>query len=412
MKLTPLKKFIFSLILFALVYVIGEALVGTYYVIRNKSFASPSSLLKNTFGSNWQPLLPIECDYLSVLGPHPYLGYVMFGNAAEECKLSYQGLLNNELMSGPDYPEKKNPDEFVIMLTGGSVADQLGSTYLDNKHYFTEYLNQRFHPPRGKTFRIIVSALGDYRFPQNLLGPILHHNIIDGIIDLSGYNESHQYHHREKLDKPSSNYWVQFDLENKRFKNNSILNNRVLVKKANESWCRYSYLCFFALEKYFQFQVMEKDENTRYENQKKIFQYPKEWTYEEAWQDRMKKHQGYYKITHSMCTKFDLYCAYFLQPIPAIDKVLTEIEKLQIQNENKELKPVYSRMVRELTSLKKEGIPIYSLTHVFKNHKETIYGDHIHYLLRENNPVKKGNEIVLGAMIEVLERDWKLQRKK
>lgn len=414
MKLSKTKGVLFSSILLLILYALIELFVGCYYAITSKKITSPSELLKKAFPQDWQSNTNIKCEYSKMLGPHPYMGFVMYGNLRKQCNDNWPTTVNNVLMSGLDYPDKKDPNAFVIMLTGGSVADQLGTaSRFDGKNYLSDFLNEHYFSPNGKPFKIIVSALGDYRFPQNLIGPILHHQKLHGIIDLSGYNEIHQYNSNSRLETPSSNYWNQFDLENEFIEGEKTINNRKILKFARESWCSNSFSCFFIIEKYLQYQLSKIiNKERRYDHQKSLFKYPNEWSEDEKWRDRINTHKGYYKINHQICKTFDLRCAYFIQPIPQILKDLTDVERTQVIHENPSLPENYARMSRELLEMSQSGIPIYSLLDVFKDQRQTIYSDHIHYFKKGDEQISVGNNLIIMRMAEILEKTWKLKKKK
>jgi lysophospholipase L1-like esterase len=97
--------------------------------------------------------------------------------------------------------------------------------------------------------------------------------------------------------------------------------------------------------------------------------------------------------------------ANFIQPMPLIDKPLTEEEKLNSdENENQLLKQNYARMTDDLMSLRNENMPIFSLLDIFANDKETIYRDHIHL----ND---EGYRIMADVMAKDIGEVWGLKTK-
>ena len=62
------------------------------------------------------------CRYVDTLFPHPYLAFVHHANPP--CGIPW---VNNVGLFGDDFPTVKRTDRYVILLTGGSVASQLGA---------------------------------------------------------------------------------------------------------------------------------------------------------------------------------------------------------------------------------------------------------------------------------------------
>ena len=70
--------------------------------------------------------------------------------------------------------------------------------------------------------------------------------------------------------------------------------------------------------------------------------------------------------------------AYFLQPMPAWGKTLTEDEKARRRRPG--LRRPLSPHGRRHDDARERGLPIYDLGDIFKNDTSTIYADQIHYL--------------------------------
>ena len=100
--------------------------------------------------------------------------------------------------------------------------------------------------------------------------------------------------------------------------------------------------------------------------------------------------------------------AYFLQPVPAWSKTLTEEEKRVVGDLS--YGALYRRMVAGMMTLRERGLPIYDLGDVFATQNGTIYADHIHYLANSDG-VSAGNRLVAARIGELLAETWGLQRK-
>ena len=73
---------------------------------------------------------------------------------------------------------------------------------------------------------------------------------------------------------------------------------------------------------------------------------------------------------------FGIKSMFFLQPVPAVDKVLTPEERRGTPDTGYGKR--YVEVVRHLLALRERNIEVHSLLDLFKDEKETIYSDDIH----------------------------------
>lgn len=409
MKIALKNTIIFCFVLF-ITAVIFEFIVCCYYSYRFKTFVTPSSLSKVILGNNWGMQSSTKCSYAETLGPHPYLGYSVYSKAKEECNV--EGLyINNRGMSGPDYPEEKDSSSFTVLLTGGSVADILGSRLTQKgTHFLTDYFNEKFVAPNGRKFRFIVSALGDYRFPQNVISVLINNDLIDGVIDLSGFNESYQHQWNNRFENPSENYWAQFELETNYLINQTRNKAFHLANWMSTSLCRFSYSCIFVVEKRIGLLISQKKVSGRHTPQKQYDEYlnglPKDLE-----KSRFNKHRNYYRMLNAVCHEMDYKCAFFLQPVPQLFKKLSADEKIIVANTDPHFGKLYQKIIDELLVLQKENVPIHSLAKVFSDESQTIYKDHIHYAHKQGEYIEPGYTLLLKELTRSLVKDWKLKEK-
>lgn len=413
------KKITFYLLSFILLYAVLEFFLFAIISVKYKKNLSPTEYLDLLSNHNWRKNYVQNCNetatsYLNTLGPHPYLGYTMWNSGNLNCAK----FGNNENFSGPDFPKFKDEKLFTILLTGGSVADQLGNARNKDGGFFTEdYLNKHFDSGGGRKFKLIVAALGDYRLPQNLIAIMLYHDLIDGVIDLSGYNESHNYFNNSKLEDPSPNYWGLFDLEIE----NEISQKRndlyTLVKAADRDFfCARSYTCMALLQLYVnrkmqQLTVQNSSHTARYAPQKLQAQYAADIPVEKMAAHRKKKHRSYIRLLNGMCTTLKINCSFFIQPIPQIGKNKVAEEEISIRGERSNLSEVYADLSANLMTLKSEKVDIYNLGQIFAAEKGRIYADHIHYYSFPEETVSKGNQMIWKEITEKIAVSWKLKRK-
>lgn len=117
-------------------------------------------------------------EYLGNHVIHPYLGFVGIP----------QDSINRFGFSGNDPITHKSGDKVNILLTGGSVANQLHS---NSKEKLIEYLkeNQYF---KDKEINILLAALGGFKQPQQLMAVNYFISLgaeYDIVINLDGFNE-------------------------------------------------------------------------------------------------------------------------------------------------------------------------------------------------------------------------------
>jgi hypothetical protein len=101
--------------------------------------------------------------------------------------------------------------------------------------------------------------------------------------------------------------------------------------------------------------------------------------------------------------------AYFLQPVPAWGKTLTEEEKRAVGDLS--YRDLYRRIVTGMMTLSERGLPIYDLGEIFVNEKRSIYADHIHYLYYGADEESRGNRLMAARIGELLADTWGLRRK-
>lgn len=109
-----------------------------------------------------------------------------------EDQLNYiPGILANNLgfFSIYDYPYQKKPDEFVIAIFGGSVAQWFA---LQGADELKRMLRERFHELKDKRIVVLNLAQGGYKQPQQAL--LLSYLAVQGqlmdiVVNIDGFNE-------------------------------------------------------------------------------------------------------------------------------------------------------------------------------------------------------------------------------
>jgi hypothetical protein len=120
-------------------------------------------------------------------------------------------------------------------------------------------------------------------------------------------------------------------------------------------------------------------------------------------------YQKYLRAEEAVARDNGVKTAYFLQPIPAWGKTLTEEEKRTAGDLSYGV--LYRRIVDGMMTLRERGLPMFDLGDVFSNEKGTIYADHIHYLRYGREDESPGNRLMAARIGELVAKAWGLQSK-
>ena len=127
---------------------------------------------------------------------------------------------------------------------------------------------------------------------------------------------------------------------------------------------------------------------------------------ERVFQFQLELYQKYFRATAALARDYDMPSAFFLQPVPAWGKVLTEDEKRVVGDLS--YRDLYRRIVNEMMSLRERGLAVEDLGDVFESQTLTIYSDHIHYY-SDTDGVSPGNRIVAAEIARRLAKRWGLR---
>jgi hypothetical protein len=123
----------------------------------------------------------------------------------------------------------------------------------------------------------------------------------------------------------------------------------------------------------------------------------------------MEQYRKYIRAMHNASGKLGIQSAFFIQPVPAIGKRLTEAEELAVGN--MDYRDVYLLMATGLLALREEGVPIHELLHVFSETSEAIYADQIHCIRYGDRDESMGYRLMSEKIASILETEWGLKMK-
>jgi hypothetical protein len=346
------------------------------------------------------------CRYADTLFPHPYLASVHHANPP--CGIAD---LNNVGLFGADYPAIRRDDRYTILLTGGSVAAQMGQMLKPPApHYLEEALNARYVSPTGKPFLVLNGGDGAWKQPQQMILFSLFADRVDAVVTLDGYNEQHLF-------RPGTT--ARFELPG----NNFIDANPIVAQDSFGSvvaswlagrvagWMEQSllvhshaaYLVSEALSRattnpenigantYWRMMVLPSE---IYDNADKLY----------AWQ--LAQWRKYIEIMDLTAKSHGVKAMFFLQPVPAVGKTLTEDEKRATPDASYGER--YQRIVRDLEALNQGGIAVRSLLDVFAGETGTIYADWIH-ALQQPDGESRGYRLMADRMAHDMAEGWGLR---
>lgn len=395
---------------------------STYSTIQNERLARIAAIQKK---------LQSTLESQALYNFHPYLGYVgrsdayPWGETAPP--FNEYGMLS---VTRHPYPYKKNDDEFVIAVVGGSVAEIFANHMETN---LNQYLQEEFG--FDKNLVLINLATGGYKQPQQLFHvqyALLAGFEFDAILNIDGFNElvlanenisnninpifpSGQHlalmsktQMSNRLDFETTKYlsayydWHEAELSLLSFIQMPPFKYSVFLNLLGELWTKYSMRKIKRMEykltieapktiaDKFRGPQFKKNDNNNYEIATNIWQQASEMLY-------------------AISQANNLTYLHILQPNQYVDgsKPLSEKEKKIAINPNNKwgiaAKEGYAHLISRGKQLKANGIPFYDLSMVFKDSTEELYVDDCCHF------GKNGNIIMGKKIAEILIYELKQQ---
>ena len=353
------------------------------------------------------------CRYVDTLFPHPYLAFVHHNNPP--CGLAY---VNNIGLFGDNFPTVKRTDRYVILLTGGSVASQMAQNWgPPAPHYLEDELNKKYVSPNGKPFEILNGGDGAWKQPQAFILFSMYATSVDAVVTLDGFNEYYSFWPgaEERLERPESNFLeVNPFVADENFGDAAIgwvigrvagvLSQNVILGHSHAAYMIIRGIESVAKSK----DIFKSKKKTTI---KGLFELPEEIRkdHDLAFAVQLSLYQKYERAIEAIAKDNGIKTAYFLQPVPAYGKVLTEDEKKAAGD--LAYGELYRRIVAGMMTLKDKGMPIYDLGDVVQGHAETLYADHIHFYRKYPTGESAGYQIMAERMATQLAETWGLQKK-
>ncbi len=351
-----------------------------------------------------------SCRYVDTLFPHPYLAFVHHANPP--CSMPY---VNNIGLFGDDFPVIKRLDRYVILLTGGSVASQLGQNWpAPAPRYLEEELNRRYLSPNGRPFQILNGGDGAWKQPQQLILFSMYATSVDAVVTLDGFNEHYFFWAgtSERLERPLSNFIeVNPFVADENFGDAAIgwvvgrvagsLSANPVLGRSHAAYMIVRGIEAVAKSK----DVFASAKKTTLAGQFAITEEIRS-NHALAFSVQLGLYQKYARGIEAIARDFGIKTAYFLQPVPVIGKTLTEEEKRVVGDTR--YASFYRPIVDGMLSLRSRGMSVHDLGDLLKDERGTIYADHIHFV-REPNGDSRGYRLMAARMADLLAESWGLQ---
>ncbi len=352
------------------------------------------------------------CTYVDSLFPHPYLAFVQ--HDTPPCGRNY---VNNIGLAGDDFPPHKRTDRYVILLTGGSVAAQLGQVEPPpSPRYLEEELNAHFVSPTGKPFQVLNGGAGAWKQPQQAILLLLYSDIVDAVVTLDGYNESRylDFRPRGRLEMPGLNFLEVNPIAAQDTFGNVVVSwlaGRMAGAIGHHSLLGHSHGAFLVVRAV---QYLSKGDGAFRSGKTttfdRMFDLPPEAmaTPQGLMTYQLSQYRRYIRLMNAMAREEGINAMFFVQPVPALGKPLTDEEKRV--NPQLDYGENYREMVRSLETLRDDGIAVIDLVDVFADEKETIYADDVHPV-RAPDGESRGYRLIAARMASEIARAWALGRK-
>lgn len=350
-----------------------------------------------------------SCRYIDTLYPHPYLAFVHHANPP--CGLPN---INNTGLFNQDFPALKRDDRYVVLLTGGSVAAHVGQTYpAPAPRYLEQELNRRFVSPNGRPFLVLNGGDGAWHQPQQFILFSLFASSVDAVVTLDGYNEHFYFmpDNASRLERPASNFIDINPLVDKEKFGDAAIGwtiGRLAGAVASVPILRRSHAAYLVVRR---IENLARSKDIAGSGEKtdmaSMFAIPKEILADPGrrFEFQLDLYRKYMRGIDLLARRYDVRAAFFLQPVPAWGKTLTEQEKINVGDLS--YGPLYRRMVAGLMALGGEGLPIFDLGDVVKDEAGTLYRDDIHF--DPESPASRGYTLMAGRMAEQIGQAWGLK---
>jgi hypothetical protein len=274
------------------------------------------------------------------------------------------------------FPTARDPKKFTVLFTGGSFAQLMAMAGNGQKTYLEEALSQ--YDFNGREVVVLNAAQGSGCQPRQAIATLLYADIADAVINLDGFNEVSRLGkpkgNRYRMDAPADWFWEFNILASNSYERLGASWQTTQLRRL--SMDHNSRLLFLVTRLLRQRIEASAPKESDAEINHTPYLLPKGWTEEQNCDFNMGQYLKYVRSIDALAKINGAKCAFFVQPCPAIGKVLTEQEKRVVGPVD--YADAYQSMTDKLLTLQGEGIPMESLLDVFANESSTLYRDPCH----------------------------------
>ncbi len=313
-------------------------------------------------------------------------------------------------ISKRNYPYKKKPDEFVVAVLGGSVAEIFANT---GEKYINHYMKSLYGI--NKNIILINLATGGYKQPQQLMTLAYFLSLgtrFDVVINLDGFNEvvippvqnipKHVFPFFPRLwfgrvqgqgfDTQSLALLGEIALSDRRCRDWAHMVSKSPLRfsvTCNMIWLIYDRILLTSRAKqtraFEEFEITSKD-NIGYLTTGPSFSYDTE---DEMYQDLARGWRRCSIQMHRVCSANDISYFHFLQPnqyLPG-SKPLSKAEQDYAFQSDHPYRPGvvdgYPFLKSEIEAIRNAGVFFRDLSMMFEHHRETLYRDNCCHFTKE-----------------------------
>ncbi len=344
---------------------------------------------------------------VKALYPHPYLGYVV-NSAGRTPDLPLYRRVNNIGLNGREWPLRKDPEKFTILVIGGSVARDIALAGEDVP-YLESILNERYEFPRP--VQILCGGNSNWFIQQADMLYNLYGEVGDAVVTVSGFNEKQAMMGGVlRLEWPNKSIIQLNPLATRGFEPIGSAWEAQKLKDFSlaHGWRTVYFATWVMRQRLEQSATSQTSDGNNFDT---MFALPKEWSREERTEFNLQQYEKYVRQIDVLAAQNGAKSANVIQPVPAIGKTLTDEEKRVAGKLN--YVDAYNALAAHMLAT---DLPLIDLRDVFEDHPETIYCDSVHCVPSEkqagdNFRRSDGYRLMSERIATELARLWKIPEK-
>lgn len=415
-----MKKVSFYIISLALLALFLEGTAVLFYLVRNGEYRHPSEMYPNP-NVILQAFNEQDCSWAQTLAPHPYLAYVHIpGDACRDTKWNF----NRLGFFGTEIPLERDERFYDILLTGGSAAALLGQMSRVGPNFLELALNENYESPTGQPFRVLHGAVGGWQQPHQLVMTAIYGPTVSAIVTLEGFNELQRFFDSVPYRLSRQSWPTHDELVARNFQDVPPITNAQMISYVGKAFSGTPVIgdstFLFAIYDLVRALVMQEDISsltnvsesgtTKQKDYESSFSFPESMSAEQRIEWNVRQYRHYLTMIDAMAKRMGIRSAFFLQPVPRIDKPLTreELSRMSYRRYEK----TYQKIVDGLLTLREGSVEVISVLDTYSGMTEPIYADSIHPRFDWVTGESKGLRILADRMARELARAWQLGPKR